>query len=320
MSFPSLPSARIDPLLTNVLQAHTVEEYIAGDILPDIAVDEETGIIPRLGNNHLRRYSSRRAVYDESEHRMEFKYEQSDQYQIGFYDLSAYVPDRLTRKGGAQKPFNPRRDASFVTKEAMLLERELALAALFTSTSVFTNNETLSGSSQFDNYGTSNPDQKIESARNAVHAAIGREANAISMNRRVANTLKSHPFFLDLMKRNAGQRVSNINLSQFASLLKEYFEFDYLYVGKAIYVNSNEGQTPETKTNVWGNDINVFHRAKNPGMFQPSLGYSFVPNIGRDFAKVRRHPNDKGDIVENIMAYQDNILDADSGFLIKDVI
>lgn len=318
MPFPNLTTGRTDRLVTNVLLAYKNPQFIASEILPEVpGLVDETGLIGKISNHHLRQYTSKRAVYDESQHRMEFKYTQDDRYNIDYYDLEIYIPDRVGSQ--LQQPFNSRRDSAFVLQQALMLEREVALATAMHDTAVLTNNVTLSGTSQFDDYANSVPEQKIETARDSVFDTTGLEANAIYMSRKVANTLKSHPFFLDLMKRNAGGNVANISLSQFVTLLKEYFEFEYVNIGRAIKVTSMEGQT-ETKGSVWSNDVVVYRRASNPSLYEPSFGYCFtLAGMNKRF-DVRRQEADLGDINRVMWAYQDKILDANCAYLIKDAV
>lgn len=317
-SFPNLTTGRTDRLVTSVLLAKKSPEFIADQIFPTVPnLVDETGLLGKLSNHHLRQYSSKRSLYDEGDHRMEFKYTQSDRYNIEYYDLEAYIPDRL--RDQLQTPFESRRDMAFVLLQSLLLEREIAAATALASTAILTNNTTLSGTSLFSDYDNSTPETVIETARDSVFGLTGMEANSAVMSRKVANTLKAHPFFLDLAKRNAGGNVRNVNLSTFVELFKSFFEIDNVFIGKSIKITSKEGQT-ETLGNVWGDNIVLFHRPDAPALLAPSFGYSFsLKGKDRNF-KVRRHPKDKGDIGEMEMAYQDMIIDANAAYLIKTAI
>jgi hypothetical protein len=311
MPFPRLETGRVDKQVSSVLLAYTNKQYLAPEILPALTVKEESGLIGTIANEHLRIFDSRRSVYDEGQHRMEFKYSNDKSYRIEYYDLSAYVPDRIQNQ--VQSPFEARRDASFSTAQAMMLERENALAAAMTSTAVLTQNVTLAGTDKFSDYLNSTPEDVFEDARSTIQTAIGREANAILMSRGVFNTLKRHPFFLEMVKG-----IRSISGSVLKELIKDFFEVEYVFVSSNVKITSNEGQT-ETKSAVWGNDVVFFYRPPTPSLFEPSLGYQFT--IGENMrAVVRRHGEDKGDIVENQWAYQDKILMTDAAYLIKDAI
>jgi len=312
MPFPRLTTGRVDPQVSSVLQAYVNPDFIAPMILPALPVKEEAGKVGALENEHLRIFDSRRALYDEGDHRMEFKITNSDSYQIEYYDLSIYVPDRLQNQ--LQAPFDARRDAGVSALQALMLERENALAAAMTSTAILTNNTTLVGGDKFTDFTNSTPEDVFEDARTAVHAAIGREANSVYMSRAVFNTLKRHPFFLNLVK---GVKVLDGNALM--QLIKDFFEVKNVFVGKSIKVTSNEGQT-ETKSVVWGDDVVFFYRPDAPSLYEPSLGYQFTLTGENVRSVVRRHTNDKGDIVEVQQAYQDKILDTNCAYLIKSVL
>lgn len=310
--FPKLTSGRVDTQVTSVLQAYTNPDFIADKILPAVPVSEESGKIASIENEHLRVYDSRRSLYDEGGHRMEFKISNSDSYQIEYYDLEAYVPDRLQKQ--LQAPFVARRDAGISVMQAMMLERENGLAAAMTDTNVLTNNVTLAGGDQFSDFANSTPEDVFEDARTAVHAAIGREANSVYMSRKVFNTLKRHPFFLNLVK---GIRVLDGNM--LTQLIKDYFEVKNVFVGKSIKVTSNEGQT-EAKSVVWGDDVVFFYRPDSASLYEPSFGYQFTLAGQNLRADTRRHHNDLGDIERVMWAYQDKILDTNAAYLIKNAV
>jgi hypothetical protein len=313
MSFPKLTNGRVDPQLTNILLAYTNKDFIADRILPTVPnLKDETGVIASLGNAHLRIYDSRRALYDESDHRMEFTISNDKSYKIEYYDLEVYLPDRLASQ--LQLPFNAKRDSSISLRQAIMLEREAGIAALMTSTSILTNNTTLSGTSQYTDFVNSSPEDDFETARTSIHSKTGREANSVYMSRAVFNTLKRHPFFLNLVKG-----VKILSGKVLTEQIKDFFEVDDVIIGKAIYISTNEGQT-ETKSVLWGDDVVFFYKPSAPSLFEPSFGYCFKLQ-GNDLrVDIRRHEKDLGDIIRTMYAYQDKVLDVDAAYLIKDAI
>jgi hypothetical protein len=311
MPFPALSTARVNPLVTNILLAYTNKDFIAGQILPSMPQTEEAGKIGEIGNSHLRIYDSRRAIDDEGEHRMEFTYSQNKSYQVEFYDLEIYLSDR--KQNAAQKPFNLKSNASQVLLQAMMLEREAALAAAFTNTGVLTQNTTLSGTDQWSDYVNSKPEDDIETGRTAIYLATGREANSVMIGRKVFNTMKRHPYFL-----NQVRGIKVLSSSALMEMIKDLFEVENVYIGKNIKITTNEGQS-ETKGVVWGNDVVLFYKASNP-MFEPTLGAQFTLTGANMRADERRAPNDLGDISRVMWAYQDKILDTNCAYLIKSVV
>lgn len=313
MPFPKLSNGRVDKQVTNVLLAYTNDDFIADQILPTVPnLKEESGKIASLGNEHMRVYDSVRSLYDESSHRMEFKISNDKSYEIQYHDLDIYLPDRLIDQ--LQEPFDARRDAGITLMQSVALEREYALAQLMTNTSILTNNTTLSGTSQFNDYTNSDPAAVFETARTAIQNKIGREANSVMLSRKVFNTLKRHPFFLNLVRG-----VSVLSPDVLTQILKDFFEVENVIVGRSIYINSKPGQS-ETKTQLWGNDVVFFYRPATASLLTPSFGYNFALQGQNLRASTRRHAEDHGDILRVEYAYQDKVLDADAAYLIKNAV
>lgn len=308
---PELNTYRVDKQVSTVLQAYTNDGFIADVLFPKVSVSEESGVIGAIDNSHLRRFDSRRALYDESAHRVEFNYTNTDRYAIEYYDREIYLPDRVINQ--AEAPFNARRDASIVLLEGMKLERELVIAEFMTSTTNLTNNITLVGSDQFNDGANSRPEVVIQDAVSTARNACLRVPNHMIITWDTIQVLKRHPFFV-----NQYNGLSILSENAVVELLKTYFEVQNVHIAKARYVSSKDGQT-ETKANVWNNDIVLYYAPATPSLFAPSFGYSFELQGGL-VSKTRRHERDKGDNVMVEHAYQDFVLDADSAFLIKDVI
>lgn len=319
--FPKITNGRVDPQLTTVLQAYTNPAFLADQILPVVPnLKDETGKIPQMGNSHLRVYQSKRSLWDEGEHRINFTISNDDSYSIDYFDLSSYVPDRLQNQ--LQKPFDARNAAQFTVLDALRLEREAGLAALMTSTGTLTNNTTLSGTSQYTDQANSTPESDFDTARDSIQSKIGREANAMYMSRKVANALRRHPWFLEIAQSSIKGGVSKANalsVNALVETLKAWYELDYVFIGSTIKISSQEGQA-ETKAAVWGDDVVFFYRPTAPSLFAPSFGYSFQLAGQNLQTVVRRHAEDKGDIVEVTWAYQDNILDTNAAYLIKSAV
>lgn len=314
MAFPRMATGRVDKQVTNILKAYTNKDFIADKILPKFVVEEEGGIIPSMGTSHLRIYDNRRALWDESSHRMDFKYVNSDRYAIEYYDVDVYMPDRLQRQ--IQLPFNVRRDAGIIAMQNLMLEREALLAAVFTSTAILTNNVTLTGADKYSDP-SSTPLADMEAGRTSIYEKTGTEANAMVIGRKVFNTLKDHPDFANKV-RGSQERLSSKGLK---SMIAEYLEIpeENILIGKGIKITSNEGQS-ETKSVVWGNDIVLFTKAMESAIYEPSLGYGFVLKGENLRASNRRHSEDKGDIERVEWAYDDVINDVNSAYLIKDAV
>lgn len=310
--FPKVSNGRVDPQLTSILIAKTNENYLAPLILPTVGVQQTSGKLAEMEDEHFRITNPQRAVWDTSLHLIEYKITNDKRYDIDFFDLEMSVPDQLQYK--LQTPFDARRDAAVNVQERLRLYRENALATAMTTVGNYTNTQTLAGNDQFSDE-DSDPDSVIRTARTAVYNAIGREANVMVMGREVFEQLQSHPFFLSLFRG-----ISFPTPDAMLEVIKQRYNLDAVLVGRARKLTSAEGQT-NTFGSVWGKDIVMMYRPSNPGLMQPSFGYNFVHSPSPQMrVDVRRNSNDNGDIVRVMEAYEDKILNFDAGYLIKDAV
>lgn len=316
---PKVTQGRVDQLLTNVLLAYTNAQYIADKIFPLVGgLKDDTGLIGSLGNAHLRSYSSKRSLYDESRHRINFEIDNSKDYRIDYFDLAAYLPDRLIDQ--ARAPFDVRNAAQMTVIEALKLEREIAVAKTLHDTSVLTNNvDYTSQSSKQYNASTSKPIEDIQTAIRAVYRKTGRKANTLLVEGRVADALRAHADIKAIALKflvAKGDKSAALSEEGLVSTLKAWFKLDNVFITEAIKLGAHEGQA-ETMTDVWCTDIVAFYAPAVPTIMAPSFGYSFQLENQNLRTVVRRAASDKGEEVEVMWGYQDKIIDADAAYLIK---
>ena len=312
MPHANLALGRKNVQLSSIMLAYANHDFIADRIFPTIPnLKEESGDIGTFGNEHLRIYSSQRAVWDESEHRIGFTIDNSKKYLIDYYDLSMYLPTRFLKQ--LQLPFNARRDAAVALAQTLMLQREKAISDAITSTSIMTNNVTLATTGLWTAKTTADPVANIETAKTSVYSKTGREANRILIGRKAFVALKQHPLVLDALKYTRVPTDKEV-----LQWVKDTFEFDEVLIGKSINITSKEGQTETMAILGWENDVVVFYAPASPSLFDTSLGYSF--SLAGQNRSVTEYQEKKGISVELEMAYQDKILDVNAGYLIKNAV
>lgn len=318
MAAPKLINSRIDPLLSNLLLSYKNEGNFIGDsVFTQCMVPREAGKIGYLDNAHLRGGNSKRGVFDLTPHRMEHSVGNDKTFAIDYYDKEMLVPYRLQQQ--SQAPFNQKKIASFRLMESAMLENEITVANTMTSTSVLSQNTTLTGTARFDQFDTSTPEDVIETGRNTVLSKTGVLPNSIIIPYGVLSVLKRHPFFLS--QNRALNRLSD---QVVIATIKEFFGFENVYVAKAINVGTQEGQA-ETMSYVWGKDMVIFYQnqsAENDAaILAPSFGYVFKLQGQDMYVDTRLEPTiQKGELVRVNWARQYKVLDANLGFLVKSVI
>jgi hypothetical protein len=319
---PKVTNGRVDQRLTDVLLAYTNPIYLADKIFPRVEVAEDTGFIPRMGKSHLRVKSSKRALYDESAHRMTYSVDSDLSYRIDYYDISVHCPDRLSKQ--TKMPFSVHRDAAFMAMESLKLEREVAAASMLTDTTVLTNNKVIDGSTnkKYTDLTNSTPEADFDAAMASVMDKTGRNPNRVIMSNKVTNALRRHSFAKTVAASyiSGGKSAAkSLSMNAFLEGLKAWYGLDEILISSGIKVTSEQGQT-ETVGQVWNDDVLFYYAPANPTIMAPTFGMSLVvPGEERQGA-IRRTVEDKGDLVEAAWAYQDLLTDLDAGYLIKSAV
>ena len=315
MAYPRVVTGQIIKPVTNILIARKNEEnqFLADKILPVVPnIKDEVGEIFAMGNDHLRSYNSERGVWDETQHRIEFNYTRDVFYRLKYFDLEMYLPDRFMDQ--FSDPLDPERDASVTLMQTLLLQKELALASLMTSTTILTNNTTLTGSDQWNETATSTPLQDMQTAKSSARISAGYSMNSVLIPRAVLDVLKFHPDFTDQVSG-----ITYVDDEIIVSLIKKNLGVKNVLIGETTYITSNEGQT-EAFGDVWGKDVIFFYKPDNVSLMQKSFGYTF--ELASDQLRVTRYraPNDTGNNVRVAMNFDQKILDTNLAYLIKNAI
>lgn len=315
--YPRVKDGRVDQRLTNVALA-VKSRFYAQFFLPTITVDDDSGLIPVLGDAHLRRYNSTRAMYDRERHEVAFKIDEDKEYKLKYRDLAIYLPDRLTNQ--ERMPFDMQAAAQMTVIDALDLERDIELSALISNTSVITNNITLSGTDQFNDGANSDPVGAITDGILSVQRATGIRPNSMSLSFEVAAQLAKHPAFFSvaLAAVSGGAGKSQLSREALVETLKSQFALDRVIITEGISVSSPEGQN-RVISSTWEPDVLLYYAPASPSLFAPSFGYSFrAAQSGRTV--VQRDHNDKGEWVEHGKVYEDKILMPEAAYLIKDAV
>ncbi len=311
MGYPLVTSGQVIKPVTSILTARMNEpsQFLYDKIMPKVPnITADIGEIFALGTDHNRSYSSERGVWDESQHRIEFRYTRGNFYNLKYYDLEILLPDQLYKN--FESPLDIERDAGETLMHSLRVQRELAVATALRDVTVLTNNTTLTGGDQWNNYGTSTPAQDIKDIIKARRTATGLQMNSIIIPRPVLDDLKFHPDFTD--------QVVNLTImtdEMIVELLKKNFGFKNVFVGETTYLSSQEGQT-EAYSDIWGKDVVIFYIPESVSLFNRSLGYTFELK-GQPIRVTRyRHPNDVGNNIRTAMSFDQKILDTSLAYLI----
>lgn len=309
----SLLNAIVDKLLSNVSSAYIPQGYIAEDLLPFIGSKQQTGLLAKYGDQHLRIESSLkggRGAYK----RVESITRSSASYAIVGHGLEGMVSAEDYRN--VELPYKAEEDEVMGITTMLWLEKEKALADSLTSSSVLTQYQTMVGSNQFSDYLNSDPIGIFNTARSTVRGSCGLPPNVAVMDWAVWNQLRFHPAMLDSLGFNKN-RPGGLKQEEMAVALG----VDKVIIGGAMYNSANEGQT-DVLGAVWGKHI-VFGVFPDKAMpYQVSLGY-IVGYEGQSPRKVYKQNNFNPPGSTSILVednYQMLISNAGAGYLIKNAI
>jgi Phage major capsid protein E len=225
------------------------------------------------------------------------------------HTLKEFVADEDVEN--AITPTDPFMDATENVSEGLLIDREIEVASLLTSTANLTQNITLSGTSQWNDFSNSDPIAAVRTGKQTIHASIHQNPNTLVMGRQVWDKLIDHPAFLERVK------YSQLGVMT-PDLMARIFEVDRIIVGGAGKNTAKEGQT-DSMSYIWGKDSFLAYIAPTikPKMITLGLTYKWQE---KQVERLRgaNEEDRKGTYVRIGNAYYDqNIVSASCAYLFK---
>ena len=178
----------VDQLLTNVSIGYSNAGYIADQIFPVVPVDKQSDKYLTYDKSHWFRNEAKiRATGTKSE-RGGWNYS-SDTYFCDRFSYGHEIYDE--ERDNADNAFQLDSDAAEFATDKILMQREVAFAGGFFTTSVWGTDKT--GGTDFthwSDYAGSNPLVDVSDWMDTIEASIGREANRLVMGKQVWTKLK----------------------------------------------------------------------------------------------------------------------------------
>jgi len=302
--------AIVDKLLTGVASAPPTLNMICEQILPVVKSKQYSGLLAKYGNSHLRIVNSQAGGRGKFRRVEPITYS-TQQFIIESHGLEGFVSKQ--DYANKEDPFDAEKDETMGVVSMLHVEKEVLLAQTLQNTAIMTQNQTLSGTSQFSDYNNSDPLGVINAARKNTRTNSGMRPDTIIMDEEVAEILKFHPQLLDYL----GYKDSRPGGLSYDEIAKA-FNFKRLLIGQAQYNDSKEGQA-DNMVNVWGKDIVLAVAPTTAAPYQTSLGYMIRPE-GSEPRKVYKQPNFNPPGSTSILVedeYDMLISNANAGFLIK---
>ncbi len=305
--------AIVDKLLTNVSSAYIPKGYISEMYLPNVPVIQDTGKLGKYTDQHIRLENDVMAGQGKAR-RVEPIRRTDSSFQIEHHGLEGLVTEADRRN--VEDPFEAERDEVIGLNTQVWLGKEKSLADLLGDDTVLTQNVTLSGTSQFNDFVNSDPLGRFLTARVTIYEKVGIPPDTASMPWDVFNTLAYHPGILDTLGFTAN-RAGQLSEAELAKALG----VPRLLIGMAQFNSATEGQTA-VRANVWGKNIVFSVTPKRPERYQTSLGYYLTLKNRKPREvfkeKVVNPPQATSIIVRD--SYDMFLSNTGAGYLIKDAI
>jgi len=297
----------IDTSLSNILISYANEEYIADKIFPVIPVKKRSDKYFIFDKGAWFRDEAGLRAPGTIGPQGGFSLT-SDSYECKQYSFTTYVEDEV--RENADNPLKPDQDAAEYAMDKILLKRERIVADLVFNTNSWTSSKTLSGTSQWSDYANSDPIGDIEEAKETIRRLIGRYPNTMVLGAAVWSKLKQHP---DLLGRFKNVERGILTLDH----LKDLFEIERIFVGKAVYNTAAEGKT-DNLVDIWGKGCWIGYVAPQPGLKKPSAGYIF--QLSDIVVERWREAPQKRDAFRVIAYFDAKVTSADSGYYIASAV
>lgn len=270
--------AQIDQLLTQAMGAYTPVGFIAEKIFPKVKVNQYSGKLGKLTNSHLRIQNTIMGGKGAAR-RVDILVRETDGYDIESHGLEGVVTDRDYKN--FSQPFDAEKEETMALTLAMLIGKEKSIADTLSNTAIVTQNATLAGQAQFNDYANSDPLAKFKTAQQTVEDACGMAPNTAIMNSKVRRALRYHPAIIEHVrgKIQPGARLTDEELA-------DALDVDRVLVGGPKYNSAAPGQA-DALSNIWGNNLIFGVLPAAPEVGQVSLGYEVGMN-GKTPREVRK--------------------------------
>lgn len=257
----------VDPILTTAAQGYKNAEFVGMTLFPSVPVQQRGGKIITFGREDFRLYATGRAPGSNTK-RVMFGHA-AGSYALEQHALEGVVPFELQDEAERVPGIDLGGGAVRKVQDIIGLRLEKAQADLATNAANYGsgNKVTLSGTSQWSDFssGVSNPENDIETAKEAIRSQIGKRPNTIVMGAAVWAKLKQHPRIIDRIKYTGRDSAT-------PDLIANLFGVQRVLIGDALYENA-----AGALVDVWGKSVVVAYTEVGgiAEMGRPTFGYTY---------------------------------------------
>jgi hypothetical protein len=317
-----------DPILTDFSVGYNPPAFVGLRMMPQAAVGTQSGRYRVFDRSNRVRFYSRREPGTVANEVRGGRWSE-DVFKTQEHSLQAAVADeerqQLNSQGGLANAsnggalqLNPEEDALSLVNNSLLLEHEIATAALLKNTGTYPGGHSVSfgAADQWDNYvgATSNPIEVMRAAILKIQSKIGQAPNKMLIGALGIPWLENHP---DIVAR-----FSNFNLTD-PGAFRELTGFDgeFVIVGDDQYNDNDIQEAAESAAFAWGKDVILCFNNDALGLNDLSFGKTFAQTYPDGSTKPTdrwREEGRKSDLVRVSWKYDLKVTSSIAGYLIKD--
>lgn len=269
----TLSQARvINPVLTSIAQGIKQNSLIGSALFPVVNVGARAGNIITFGREDFMQYSGLQRAPGGATKRVQVGYSGST-FSLVDYSLEGSLPIETLQEAQASTDgfsIDMATVTLMKTMAIMNLRLEIQQATLATTLGNFpaANRVTLSGTSQWNDYSNSTPQTNVETAKEAVRAAIGKRPNLMVLGPITFARLRQHPVVRDYIK------YSNREVAT-PEILAEFFGVQQVLVGDGV-----QATDAGVLSDIWGKHAILAYTETDTlaNMGTPTFGYTY--NLG----------------------------------------
>ena len=301
---------RVDQPL-NLILKRTPTGFIADQVFTKLPVPVRSGILPSVGNTHLRLISTviiDRAVY-KSVPTLDYNLDKT--YKARKHAAQDIVTeDDIREARGTTTPYRPRRDVTTNLRAILNNEKEFECSSLVLNNDSYsaTNKKALAGNSQWS-HASSNPKLHIAEAHKAIMDNGQGVPNTVIIPYRAALYLKSH-----VSLATAYGSTGHFRPLSFADL-PSIFEVKNVLIPRAYYVN-NAGVTKF----FWFNDAIFLTKEQETSLDTHTFGIQVTLQGAESRIYIREGYNPNDERIQADMSYQFQLLEQDLGYKLSNLL
>lgn len=266
MSQMNAAKARVvDAVLTTAAQGYQNAAMVYTTLFPIVPVAQRGGKVIQFGKEAFRIYNTGRSPGQNTK-RIQIGYLGAP-YALEQHALEGVLPYEIQEESEVSMPGIQLANGTVQTVQDIIqLRTEFAAASLAIDlTNYATSNKiALSGSGKWSDP-SSTPTKDIETGKEAIRQATGRNPNKAVISAKAFAALKVNPSIIDRIKYTGRDSVTT-------ALLAALWEIDEVVVGGAIYEGADG-----TLTDVWGDAVVLSYSAVGTvtDRGRPSYGYTY---------------------------------------------